>query len=223
MVSRESGFTLIELMIVTAIVSIIAGVAVPNLVSSRAVANERAVVATLRTISTAQTQCQARAVLDVDHDGRGEALGLAELAGMAPLRDGSAALTPTALATSLGTLDAAGYAGAKGYMIALYVPDAAGDGVLATTANAAAIDTDQAEIAWSCVAWPRARGRSGTSTFYINQTGEILVAKDANYNGTTSIPAAGAAMTGVPATNISSGQLAADSLGADGNTWRLLR
>lgn len=223
MVSTESGFTLIELMIVTAIVSIVAGVAVPNLVSSRAVANERAVVATLRTISTAQTQCQARAVLDADHDGRGEALGLAELAGMVPLRDGSAALTPTALAASLGTLDPAGYAGSKGYMIALYLPDAVGDGVLGSPANAAAIDADQAEIGWACVAWPRSRGRSGSSTFYINQTGEILVAKDAAYNGTVSVPLPGAAMTGVPATTIVGGQLAADTVGADGNTWRILR
>lgn len=223
MVSQQSGFTLIELMIVTAIVSIVAGVAVPNLVSSRAVANERAVVATLRTISTAQTQCQTRAVVDVDRDGSGEALGLAELAGTTPLRGSSAPLSPAVLATSLGTLDAAGYANSKGYFIALYLPDAAGDGVLATPANAASIDADLAEISWACVAWPRSRGRSGTASFYVNQTGEILVAKNASYSGTTSVPPAGAAMSGVAATTISGAQLAIDAVGADGNLWRILR
>ncbi len=223
MTARQNGFTLIELMIVVAIIAIIAGVAVPNLVSSRAVANERAVVATLRSINTAQLQCQSRAVLDSDRDGSGEALSLAELAGASPLRDGSVPLTPTALATSLGTLDAAGYAGAKGYLIALYLPDATGTGVLATPANAASIDADQAELAWACVAWPRTRGRTGSSTYYVNQTGEILVAKDAAYDGTMNVPPAGAAMLGVPVSTIAGAPLAADTIGADGNTWRVLR
>ena len=91
---RESGFTLIELMIVAAIISVVAGVAVPNLLSSRAIANERAVLAALRTIATAQMQCQTRAVLDIDGDGRGEMLGLAEMTGQRPLRGSAEILTP---------------------------------------------------------------------------------------------------------------------------------
>lgn len=47
-----SGFSLIELLIVVAIILIIAAIAVPNLLRSRIAANEAAAVASLRTMTT---------------------------------------------------------------------------------------------------------------------------------------------------------------------------
>src|SRR5687767_8843557 len=52
---RNSGFTLIELMIVIAIIAIIAAIAIPNLIEARKGSNEAAAIGALRTISTAQS------------------------------------------------------------------------------------------------------------------------------------------------------------------------
>jgi prepilin-type N-terminal cleavage/methylation domain-containing protein len=52
--NRDKGFSLLELLIVVAIILIIATIAIPSLLRSRQAANESSAVAELRTINTAQ-------------------------------------------------------------------------------------------------------------------------------------------------------------------------
>jgi prepilin-type N-terminal cleavage/methylation domain-containing protein len=80
---KNAGFTLIELMIVIAIIAIIAAIAIPNLLRSRMTANEGSAVGAMRTITSAEQQYQSAAITTFA-SGMGTYGTLPQMAGQVP-------------------------------------------------------------------------------------------------------------------------------------------
>ena len=237
---KNSGFTLIELMIVVAIIAIIASIAIPKLMSARISANENAAIATLRSIASAQAQLQSSCAIDTDADGGGEFGFFGELAGSAPLRvfDPAAApgavsaildpngmqLDPPILPTGFQDTELVGgeaVVARGGYLFKIYLPGpvAAGDIAGVPESGAARVggatagnmpDSDNCEILWSCYAWPETLEATGNRAFFINQEGDLLQTANNAGAANTNVVYNGRTAANIPVANAAYSTMAGD-------------
>ncbi len=222
---REPGFTLVELLIVIAIIAIIAAIAIPNLLSSRITSNETAAVATLRAISSAQAQFQATTKADVDGNGMGEFGSFRELSGAVNVREGTAAETtplfPPVVSTAFRNPDANGGVQRSGYYFKIYLPDSAGHGISPdATGSYSEIQATLAETTWCCYAWPARYGKSGNRVFMTNQAGDIISSEYEGYSGSANDPSPGAGFIAGGHGSSITGLAAVGTTGRDGRVWR---
>ena len=138
------GFSLIELLVVVAVLLVIAAIAIPNYLRSKLRANEASAVSSLRVITTAETTYSTSY-------GTGFA-PLANLGGSDPC---------TASANTACLIDSALTSGFKsGYAFTTPVP-----GALGTTSTP--------NTAYQAHADPQSRGNSGTNSFFVDESGVV--------------------------------------------------
>ena len=192
-----------------------------------AIWNRSAVIATLKNISSAQSQCQASGVIDTNNNGQGEYGYFGELAGRTAIRGNTQSITQPVLSAAFGNIDGA-CVRRSGYVFQMFLPSKAGaavaeDGTGGDITNDNGVDSGQAEVLWCCYAWPATAGKTGKGAFFINQSGDVLGSRNnvTKYSGTSRPPKPMAAF--LPTETNMGGTIAVNTIGTDGESWSVVK
>jgi len=222
--AKQAGLTILELMIILAVIAVLITIAIPNLLGSQIDARETSALGNVRTIVQAQLAFAARREADLNHNGIGEFGTFGEMSGSIAVRaanGGTRYMAPSTINPSFRMISPVGEMFRSGYYFRIYLPDAVGDGLteLAGGGADANVDPDLAESTWCVYAWPQRFGVTGRRTYFANPEGDILYTVNSAYQGAGAPIAAGAALAQPgPAGNLR-GRLAVGGTGRDGNTW----
>lgn len=194
MLRRARAMTLIELMVVVALVALLAAVAVPGLRRARISASEAGAIALLHRIAAAQEAFRQDVRADQDGDGLGEYGYLRELTGEVAPRGGTPDRPRRAyLDASLSFVGGVAYA--DGYCVLVYLPtpDEPAPETEAPPARRDAADLQEQRFV--AYAWPVERGTTGNRAYVIDQRGQLFAStnRQARYSGAARRPAATAA------------------------------
>jgi len=196
------GFTLIELMIVVAIIAIIAAIAIPGLLRARIASNEGAASASLKSLVSAQTVFQKSQSVDqclvgAQPNGTGEFGVFNEISGLSGLRgtDVLPIKQPLKISTDISAafnIAAGNIAQKSGYNFRIWLPatGAAITDAAYTAATALPVGGDEdtiaaQEVRWICYAWPGSYRGSGVRAFVVDNSGEVFASINTNETNNT--------------------------------------
>lgn len=167
----RKAFTLVELLIVIAVIAIIAAIVVPGMLRSKAMANETSAITSLKNMCSAQEGFKTTCCVDINANGCGEYGFLGEVSGVFNYREnnagglsGESCSSNPFVDSSFANVNANHETLKSGYFFICYLPTGLNGG---TPQHPQPVDVLLSEDRYVIYAFPNRFGRSGSRVFAI--------------------------------------------------------